>query len=345
MLGRVADQTAKSALAPSTREAYRHDVVMFEAWCQRSGLAAFPLDAEVVRLWVADLSMQVAADGGFRYTPASIDRFLAALSRENYDRGFGRGAARHPRVSELMSGLRRERTAKPHRAAPLVTEDVRRIIGSMSMNSWPAGVSAARDRLALLLGYAAALRVSSVAALHTRDVTRSDEGIMVFLRTSKTDQYGLGTKIGVPFAADPLMCAACALSHWRRVMAAENRSEAMRVVRQFDNHCHSHGIGAGLPRPLFVSLTRSGTVHRGRAMSDSALREMIKRRLSAAGYDPEPYSFHSLRAGFVTQARRNGASARDIRLQTGHSSDAMVDVYDREYHPFSEHNAVNTLGL
>ena len=83
----------------------------------------------------------------------------------------------------------------------------------------------------------------------------------------------------------------------------------------------------------------------GGHISGAALNDMLKRRLKQAGYDPTPYSAHSLRAGMVTQARRNGASAREIRLQTRHGSDAMVDVYDREWMPLTKENAVWKLGL
>ncbi|WP_337464689.1 MULTISPECIES: hypothetical protein [unclassified Rhodococcus (in: high G+C Gram-positive bacteria)] len=42
---------------------------------------------------------------------------------------------------------------------------------------------------------------------------------------------------------------------------------------------------------------------------------------------------HSLRAGFVTQAFRNGADAHAIMRQTGHSHRATVEIYARENAP------------
>lgn len=349
MLGRIADQTAASSLSSRTREAYAHDVAMFAAWCERAGARPFPLDVEVVRLWVADLSMQVAPDGGLRYAPSSIERFLAALSRVNYDLGHGRGGTRHPRIAEVLSGLRRQRQHGPSRAEPLLTDDISRILSEFDFSRWPAGVSAARDRLALLLGYEGALRVSEVAALDRRDIELTSVGLLVRLRRSKTDQYGLGRKIGIPYAARPVLCAGCAYTRWTVLLDSPARSQRMRHVLANDNDSHLHALPmapSSLPgAPLMTSLTRSGEVRTANRLSTSALREMLARRLVAAGYDPRPYSFHSLRAGFVTQARRNGASARDVRLQTGHRSDSMVDVYDREYDPFSAGSAVALLGI
>lgn len=53
---------------------------------------------------------------------------------------------------------------------------------------------------------------------------------------------------------------------------------------------------------------------------------------------------HSLRAGFVTQAFRNGADAHAIMRQTGHATPVMLEVYAREHAPLIG-NAVTTLGL
>jgi len=49
-----------------------------------------------------------------------------------------------------------------------------------------------RDRALLLLGFAGALRRSELVALDVTDVTPSDNGLVVMLRRSKTDQEGRG---------------------------------------------------------------------------------------------------------------------------------------------------------
>lgn len=73
----------------------------------------------------------------------------------------------------------------------------------------------------------------------------------------------------------------------------------------------------------------------------------IRRRAERVGYDPElvaQLGGHSLRAGFVTQAFRNGASAHAIMRQTGHTTPGMLEVYAREHAPLIG-NAVTHLGL
>lgn len=77
------------------------------------------------------------------------------------------------------------------------------------------------------------------------------------------------------------------------------------------------------------------------------MHSMIQRRARQAGFAAEVVATlggHSLRAGFVTQAVRNGATTQTIMTQTGHSDERMVALYSRQ-HAGLVGNAVTTLGL
>ena len=56
----------------------------------------------------------------------------------------------------------------------------------------------------------------------------------------------------------------------------------------------------------------------------------VRRRLDAAGFQANFYGSHSLRIGFVAQATVNGATNDDIKRQTGHKSDEILNRYKRE---------------
>ena len=71
---------------------------------------------------------------------------------------------------------------------------------------------------------------------------------------------------------------------------------------------------------------------------------MLRTRLAAAGIDPTPYGFHSLRAGHVTQARRGGAQTSQIMRAGRWQRAGTVELYDREHSP-AERNSVHHLGL
>ena len=94
--------------------------------------------------------------------------------------------------------------------------------------------------------------------------------------------------------------------------------------------------------PLLRAIRKGGRLL-DTAVTGDALHAMVQRRAAAAGIDGQ-VGFHSLRAGFVTQARRAGADHRAVRRQTRHSSDAMVELYDRDHSPLAG-NAITRLGL
>ena len=59
---------------------------------------------------------------------------------------------------------------------------------------------------------------------------------------------------------------------------------------------------------------------------------------------PARYGAHSLRAGFVTEAFRAGATHHEVMRQTGHRSVATAEGYPREPDPLW-HNALMRIGL
>jgi site-specific recombinase XerD len=62
----------------------------------------------------------------------------------------------------------------------------------------PNTVIGARDRLLLVLGWAAMSRRSELAALNLSDVVETDDGIEALVRASKTDQDARGAIVAVP---------------------------------------------------------------------------------------------------------------------------------------------------
>ena len=66
----------------------------------------------------------------------------------------------------------------------------------------------------------------------------------------------------------------------------------------------------------------------GKALSPSAVREIVKKRCALAGLEEE-FSAHSLRSGFVTEAGRRSVALADVMALTGHSSVNTVMKYFR----------------
>ena len=70
----------------------------------------------------------------------------------------------------------------------------------------------------------------------------------------------------------------------------------------------------------------------------------MKRAALAAGLDPSLFAGHSLRAGHVTQAKRNDATDLEVMSQTHHRSSESISGYVRETDLF-RHTSARRLGL
>jgi site-specific recombinase XerD len=291
--------------APATTAAYARDWSTFSAWCDTRGVPPLPAASSTVALYATDL-----ADQGFH--PSTINRRLAAIAAAHHEAGLESPTAQ-PQVKELLKGIRRQLGIAPRRqVTPAVTAQLR-----LMVNALPASLIGTRDRALLLIGFASALRRSELVALDVEDVTDTDDGLVVNVRRSKTDQESKGRQIGVPYGSHPDTCPVRALRAWK----------------------DASGISSG---PLWLSIDRHSRLA-GR-MRPAAVALVVKRSVSRVGLDAERYAAHSLRSGLATSAAAAGVSERSIMNQTGHATVPMVRRYIRGGSLFLD-NAAAQVGL
>lgn len=284
-----AKNLAGSARSDNTKKAYKSDWKMFADWCYARDLAAVPADPRTVALYLTDLSTRCKA--------STIARKLTAIAVRHRDYG-EESPAEHAAVRAVMSGIRRTLRTPPEAKRPLVV-DV--LTAALPLPDSPVHI---RDRALILIGFAAALRRSELVALRWEDVTQAAEGIILRIRSSKTDQEGASEYVGIPYTERQDRCAARALEHW-------------------------HSICNRRVGPIFTSIRQGGSIT-AKVVSDRFVARLVKRCVAAAGYDPSEYSGHSLRAGFATSAAHGGAEEREIMRQTRHRSVMTVRRYIRE---------------
>ncbi|MCW3472288.1 tyrosine-type recombinase/integrase [Rhodococcus pyridinivorans] len=351
--------TAGRSRSESTRRNYAADWQRFTAWCQREGHVALPAHPLTVAAYLLGAASTVTEAGERAYSPSTLARWVAGI-------GFHHRRAGHPApgadelVTATLSGIRRDYAAAGERPrtprAPLLTADIVTIVDKMRADAdgWAAEVLERRDSAILLLGFAGAFRRSELVALTCSDVSLHRlDGLHIRLRKSKTDQEGRGSIRALPFTHSHASCPPCAWLRWAQVVAAFDsggRPAVIRLLRNaepFDAHvCRGVRPRMVPSSPWLRSIRKNGNLS-DTALSGAAVHKAIRRRAAQAGYDPDivqQLGGHSLRAGFVTQAFRNGASAHAIMRQTGHSTPAMLEVYARENAPLIG-NAVTNLGL
>jgi site-specific recombinase XerD len=277
---------ARNAIAAASRRAYESDWHDFETWCRLHGLAALPAAPATVGLFLTDRAARLAV--------ASLKRRLAAVSRAHRLAGC-RLDLGDPAIRDVFLGIQRDLGTGATSKAALSTRELRAMLAAT-----PPGLLGLRDRAALLVGFAAALRRSELVALDVADLAFASRGVAITIRRSKTDPMGAGALVGVPYGAGRKSCPVRALRRW---LAA-----------------------AGITRgAVFRGVSRHGNVQ-GR-LSDKGVARIVKRYADAAGVDPARVAGHSLRSGFATTAAAGGADLAQIMEQTRHRSAATARRY------------------
>jgi site-specific recombinase XerC len=77
-----------------------------------------------------------------------------------------------------------------------------------------------RDRALLLVGFAGAFRRSELAAIDFTHLSFTEDGLVIDLCRSKTDQEAAGRKVGIPFGKDDGTCPVRALRRWLAASAS-----------------------------------------------------------------------------------------------------------------------------
>lgn len=318
-----------AARAASTRAAYRSDWQHFQDWAHRSGYAPLPASPQTVCAYLASHAGVLAVSTlSRRRTTITLAHRAAGLPDPLGD----------PMAREVWASIRRTHGTAPAGKTALSTHDLARLVAALPTTAaGPARLLAVRDRALLLLGFAAALRRSELTALDVGDLQPDQHGLVVHVRSSKTDQNSAGAVVGLPFGQRTALCPVAAIQAWCAALAA-----ALGVpFEQLDG-------------PLFRPVTRHGRIgtqrpSRGASdgpirLSAAAVRLVVRRRCEQAGLDPEAYAANSLRSGFATQASANGATERDVMRHGRWRSVTVARGYVQGGNLFTD-NAAGRLGL
>ncbi|MEL6652122.1 MAG: site-specific integrase, partial [Bacteroidota bacterium] len=141
-------------------------------------------------------------------------------------------------------------------------------------------------------------RRSELVALKVDDIEFCEQGMLIHIRKSKTDQAGKGKTHDVHFGSHEKTCPVKAVQDW--LVESEIREGA--VFRRIDRH---------------------GNLGDNPIHGDSISR-IIKKYAVMAGLDHEKYSSHSLRRGGITTSLRNGVR---IEVTKGRSTHADMDTF------------------
>ena len=284
----AARAAADTSRAKSTERAYGNDWRDFCTFARLIGRAPHPAEAETVALYVTDLARRGRA-------PATIARRLVSIAVYHRAAGYT-SPTEHGVVRAVVSGLRRQLGVAQQQKTALEIDALRVVLARI-----PGNVRGLRDRALLLIGWAAALRRSELAALRVSDLQFEPNGLIIALRRSKTDQEASGEVVAIPFGAQADTCPVRAVHSWLAVVGDE---------------------GA-----VFCRIDRHGNI--GSNLTTTAIASIIRARTAAAEI-PGDFAGHSLRAGFATTAAHAGRSETSIMRHGRWKSIGIARRYIRE---------------
>jgi integrase len=285
----------RNSKSDNTKRAYRSDWNKFCSWCSEVDKKNLPADPKTVAMYISYLAHDKSI--------STISRSLTSISQAHKILSI-QSPTIHPEVIETFKGIKRKLGSNQKHSKPLVLKELEKVIKSIT----PTFIGH-RDKAMILLGWAAALRRSELVSIEFDDIECVEEGIILTIRKSKTDQEGEGYRIGIPHAMKKDLCPVKALKNWISLSK----------------------INYG---PIFFRIgpktTYSIDISERKRLSERSVNKMVKRRIKKAGYVNKNYSSHSLRAGFITSAAAAKIPEYQIQIHTRHRSTKSLRGYIRD---------------
>lgn len=299
----IEEDMNQAARAENTIKAYRCSWGTFERWCATTRRRPLPATSHTLRYFILDcLDKQRKL--------STIDGHISAIVAMHSDHRLA--SPLNERVKTLMRNSARRKREKPVKKQALQPEQLRRMGAYLRERDgrFGMGLRAVRDWAIIQIGFNAGWRRSEIASLTTEDIALEPRGVAIRLSSgSKTDQTAEKQRlIGIERLPDSDLCPVRALEEWLKV----------------------RGNWSGA---LFNPILPNKEIQR-RAISGDSISEIVKRALEGVGVDPKPYGGHSLRAGMITTAARNGATLPAIQDRSGHASLQVLMGYIRDVNIF-----------
>ena len=285
--------------AINTQRAYKADLKDFNEWCEINGQIPFPVSPETLAAYISHL-----AD---TRKWATINRRLATISKLHQLNNVE--TPTQNRIFRIvMEGIKRTKGIRQKQAPAFKLNILKQLLRDFDTQS---NVNL-RNKALLLLGFTGAFRRSELVALNVQDLSFTDDGLIISMQKSKTNQYGDYEEKAIFYSPEAGLCPIRTLQAW-----------IGRLDKTFE--------------PLFVRVRKGDRLTSDR-LTDKTVNNLVKI------YFGEEFSAHSLRASFITIAKINGADDSEIMRQSKHKTSAMIQRYTR-IDDIKKHNAGMKLGL
>lgn len=300
-----AREFANFAFATNTLINYKSDWKLFNTWCLNQKRSSLPATIDTLILYISELATQ-------NYKTSSIQRKISAIKKMHI-------MSNHVLNLEdsnfllVWGGIKRKLGIQKKGKLPILIKTLRDVVATIDTSR----IMGLRDKALLTFGWASAMRRSEIVALNWRDIEFIEEGILVNIHKSKTDQYGEGQKIAIHYGKYEATCPVRNLQKWQAYSLSKE------------------AIFTAVNKADIPTYNRLSTIDVGR---------IVKKLLLNNGIDPTNFAGHSLRSGFITTAAKHSVPDRIIMKHSRHKSIQMIQVYTRD-NSIIQDNATTMVGL
>ena len=323
---------AQEGMGENTLRALASDLGYLEAWCLAAtgDILPWPAQESLLLKFVAhhlfdaterernplhgmpgEVESVLRAKGLLKATgphaPATVRRRLTSWSILTRWRGM-QGAFSSPTLkSALRLAVRAGNRPRQRKSRGAVTGDIlAQLIATCSGDR----LVDVRDRAILLVAFASGgRRRSEIASLHVEDLV---------------DEEPVAVDPGNPLS--PLLpCLSIRLGRTKTTDQDDDATALLigRPVEPLNRWLKEAGIESG---PVFRGFDQGGNMDR-RPLTPQSVNLILKTRCQKAGLDPDKYSAHGLRSGYLTEAANRGIPLQEAMQQSQHKSVAQASSY------------------
>ncbi|RWJ00147.1 site-specific integrase [Mesorhizobium sp.] len=323
---------AKEGIGDNSLRALASDLGYLEAWCQASTGEPLPWPAPEAlllkfvahHLWdrarretdpahgmPGDVTVALKEAGLLRadgpHAPSTVRRRLSSWSTLTKWRGL-KGNFNAPGLqSAVKLAVRASARPRGRKSKKAVTADILSALLTACAGNRLVDV---RDRALLITAFASGgRRRSEIASLRFEQIVEEE-----------------------PVPADPkapdgdkLPCLSIRLGRTKTTQADSDAFVLLvgRPVLALKGWLERAGISEGA---VFRGIDRWGNLEK-RALTPQAVNLILKRRIAEAGLDPQAFSAHGLRSGYLTETARRGIPLPEAMQQSQHRSVQQASTY------------------
>jgi integrase len=230
------------------------------------------------------------------YKMSTIERHLSGIaSYINFDRS---------KLEGVIQGMRNDIGKKKVGKDPFLKEHLVKLVEFIDYRCREQNKVRnidIHDRAFLLFTWYTGMRREELSDLMWDHIKFEPTGILIEIVKSKTDQISEGQTIPINYSPDPRYCTIKALLEWQKI------SGDGWVWKRINKNDQIKG-----------------------QLKVKKIYLLIKDYCEKIGLDPTKFSPHSFRAGMITQAVKNGASASKIMKTSRHKSLSTLQTYIRD---------------